>query len=343
MPKTRIQRLHAKLHKLYYRDGGYQGLRALYELVRESGFAAASMEEVGEWFYEQPINQSHRKIAPMARRLYPHFNITEPNRTHQVDIMYVTDDNGYKYVLGLIDCASRYKAARPLKSKTSEEAAAAIKSIYKEGPLVWPKEMMMDQGTEFKGVTTDLLKKHNVRIIRSDPLHHRSQAFVESFNRDLARRLYKRMQQKGPENGEWVDALQTTVTAMNNETTKMIDKKPVKAIKLKNVAQLQYDPDQLKAVNAKVLELGTFVRYLLEKDDTGDGERRQTDIVWSPEVYEVSGIFPADNQPTMYSIAGPIWKDMPMKDYLKIKNMRHRYTSLNLQVLKKLPDNTTED
>ena len=47
--------------------------------------------------------------------------ITEVNKIHQADIMYLPHDKyyllTYKYVLNVVDLASRYKASRPLRTK----------------------------------------------------------------------------------------------------------------------------------------------------------------------------------------------------------------------------------
>ena len=55
---------------------------------------------------------------------------------------------------------------------------------------------MVDDGHEFKGAVAKLLSKHNVQIRRADPGHHRSQAFVESFNRRLAERIFRKQAQE---------------------------------------------------------------------------------------------------------------------------------------------------
>ena len=80
-----------------------------------------------------------------------------------------------------MDVASRYKAARPLTSKLADETAKAFASIYKTGPLTWPKTLMVDDGHEFEGAVSSIMSKHGVRVRHAEPGHHRSQAFVDSF------------------------------------------------------------------------------------------------------------------------------------------------------------------
>ena len=56
----------------------------------------------------------------------------------------------YKYILAGIDAASRYKVARPLRTKQARYVAEMIADIYKVGPLKYPKIFQCDNGSEFK-------------------------------------------------------------------------------------------------------------------------------------------------------------------------------------------------
>ena len=74
---------------------------------------------------------------------------------HQFDLLYMPGDelygNKYKYILTGVDVASRYKVARPLRTKKASDVADMLKDIYKAGPLTYPKIFQCDNGSEFKG------------------------------------------------------------------------------------------------------------------------------------------------------------------------------------------------
>ena len=61
---------------------------------------------------------------------------------HQFDLLYMSSDtvygNKYKCILSGIDAASRYKVARPLRTKQAHDVAEMIANIYKVGPLTYP-------------------------------------------------------------------------------------------------------------------------------------------------------------------------------------------------------------
>ena len=98
----------------------------------------------------------------------PHYQVTTPNEMHQFDLLYMPSDtlygNKYKYILAGIDAASRYKVARPLRTKQARDVAEMIADIYKVGPLTYPKIFQCDNGSEFKGEVTKMLQKIEVKI-----------------------------------------------------------------------------------------------------------------------------------------------------------------------------------
>ena len=119
---------------------------------------------------------------------------------HQFDLLYVPSDslygNKYKNILAGIDAASRYKVARPLRTKqvrdVAEMVAEMIADIYKVGPLSYPKIFQCDNGSEFKGDVTKMLEKNEVKIRRvTTKYKHTHTAFVEALNKILRERLFK--------------------------------------------------------------------------------------------------------------------------------------------------------
>ena len=77
-------------------------------------------------------------------------------------------DLSMKYILAGIDAASRYKVARPLRTKQARDVAEMIADIYKVGPLKYPKIFQCDNGSEFKGDVTKMLEKNKVKISASN-------------------------------------------------------------------------------------------------------------------------------------------------------------------------------
>ena len=87
---------------------------------------------------------------------------------HQFDMLYMPSDtlygNTYKYIPAGIDVASRFKVARPLRTKQVRDVAEMVADIYKVGPLTYPSTFQCDNGSEFKGEVTKMLEKQEVKI-----------------------------------------------------------------------------------------------------------------------------------------------------------------------------------
>ena len=88
----------------------------------------------------------------------PHYQVMIPNEMHQFDLLYMPSDtlygSKYKYILAGIDAASKFKVARPLRTKQARYVAEMIADIYKVIPLTYPKVFQCDNGSEFKGEVT---------------------------------------------------------------------------------------------------------------------------------------------------------------------------------------------
>ena len=247
-----------------------------------------------------------------------HFAITKVNQMHQVDLLYLPHDtvygNTYKYVLCVIDVASRYKTARPLKTKKASEVSDMLEDIYKKGPLKYPETFQCDNGSEFKGDVTKLLEKHNVKINRATTkYHHRFTAFVERMNRTLAERLFKiqdaqELNNPKKDSKTWVKHLQNIIKKMNNEITAMIKMKPKDAIKLDHVEL------KVKEIHENdVLPEDGLYRYLYQPGELEGGQqRRATDMIWSWNTFRLDEIIQDKGERVLYYL-----RDGPKRSFVR--------------------------
>ena len=151
---------------------------------------------------------------------------------HQFDLLYMPSDtlygNKYKYILAGIDAISRYKVARPLRTKQACDVAEMIADIYKVGPLTYPKIFQCDNGSKFKEEVTKMLEKQEVKIWRvTTKCAHTHTAFVEALNKILTERLFKvqdAQELNDPEkvSATWFKHLYGLVDELNDTETEMI-------------------------------------------------------------------------------------------------------------------------
>ena len=185
-------------------------------------------------------------IPPPKEIQNPHYDMIKPNEQHQFELLYMShnlfEGSTNKYILTGIDVASRYKVARPLRTKKLSEVAFLSEAIYKKGCVFkYPKAFQCDNGTEVRNEVTKLLEKYNVEIRRTTSKYkHTHTAFVEAFNKELAKLLFKPMDAEELQYPEkvltiWVKNLNKTMSKMNNTVSSMIGMKPDDAIKLDTV------------------------------------------------------------------------------------------------------------
>ena len=175
----------------------------------------------------------------------PHYQVTTPNEMQQFDLLYMPSDtlygNKYRYILARIDATSRYKVARPLRTKQARNVAEMIANIYKVGPLTYSSIFQCDNGSKFKGEMTKILEKHEVKIWGVTTKYaHTHTAFVKALNKILAERLFKAQDAQelsDPElvSSRWFKHLYGLADELNDTETEMIGMKPKDAILLDQV------------------------------------------------------------------------------------------------------------
>ena len=128
------------------------------------------------------------------------------------------------------------KSPGPLGLKNQPRLHLCWKQSIKGGVFKYPKAFQCDNGSEFKNEATKLLEKHNVDIRRATAKYkHTHTAFVEAFNKELAKLLFKPMDAQELQEPEkvstiWVKNLNKTMNKMYNTVLLMIGMKPKDAL-----------------------------------------------------------------------------------------------------------------
>lgn len=119
------------------------------------------------------------------------------------------ENNGYKWIITIIDTFSKKAWAFKMKNKTGNSIVAVMTPFFRRNK---PQKMQFDQGTEFYNKKfLDLLKKHKIKhySVYSD----QKAAIVERFNRTLKTRMFRYFTARGSH--RWVDILQDLIDGYN--------------------------------------------------------------------------------------------------------------------------------
>jgi hypothetical protein len=258
----------------------------------------------------------------------PTTDVFKMNNTHQIDLLYLPDDDGYKYALVVVDLAQpRYIGAMPLKNKNAQSVLDAILKIYKTNKyLKMPKRLEMDVGTEFQEVFKEYFLSRKLDMAYKKSGRSRQQACVESVNGVLAYYLFKRMLSNeisidGVEIiGDWKDDINDLVNLINHfkyKNSKLPKKQTKRNILSKN--------GKIPVGSGEIFDVGDKVRVILDKPSNIQGSRengtfRKTDTRWDIKPKQIQQISFRPNQPIMYIVDG-------------INNVA--YTKEQLQIVKK--------
>jgi hypothetical protein len=239
------------------------------------------------------------KIPKENRKTMPSFQNDKKYGIEQADLLFLPEDEGYKYLLVVVDIATSLCDAEKLKTKNSDEVRKAMQKIFKRKILKPPQVMDVDDGNEFKG---DFKRYYHkiFDIAVKEPGRHRQQAIVENKNYILGKILNQAMLSKeinsGETSREWVDLYPKVIKLMNEKyghEPKKID---------------PYSPEKVDKNNREILDVGTKVRVALDNPiDYVTGKRlhgrwRAGDIRWDKNIKTVTQFYLMPNQPPMYQL-----------------------------------------
>ncbi len=190
-------------------------------------------EDILSYNYSYPLHRSYKRP-----NYNPYINIRFPRQQIQCDLLDISEfyryNSGVRFLLVCIDCFSRYVWVKPLKSKQANEVVQAFRELIEEWQPELPKQITVDQGTEFKNAPVKtLLRNHNIEMFH--PTSEGKAVYVERVNYTLEMLIYRYLTEKGTR--KYIDVLQDLVKTYNSRPHKGLGNNlPIDAVKDENVA-----------------------------------------------------------------------------------------------------------
>jgi hypothetical protein len=203
-------------------------------------------------------------------------------------------DGDFSYILTIIDVASKYAWAIPLKNKKALTVLKAFKDVVNESHRK-PDCIWCDSGSEFWNKDfSKYLGENGIEIYSTYGESH--SAVVERFNRTLKTNMWKQFTEKGTE--KWVEMIPKLMDEYNNEhvhrTTGMT---PVEASKKSNEGEvLEKEKDTRPIKSKKSFEIGDKVRITRLKKHFEKGYKAN----WSVETFTICEVL--NTKPITYKI-----------------------------------------
>lgn len=282
-----------------------------------------TQNDVQNFLKEKDVYTLHYPvIKKFKRNMYRVFSIDELWEIDLCDMkQYQKINDGYSFILTVIDVFSKFAWAKPLKNKSAVEVTKALSNILQNKSRC-PKIIQSDHGKEFNNkLFRDLLTKYDIKQYFSyNPII--KCAVVERFNRTLKQLMFKYFTHK--KTNRYVDVLQKLVNIYNNSyhsTIKMIPSE-VTLNDVKKINRIYSDiyKNKIKKVpnNKRVSKINDIVRIAKPKSNFDRGYEQR----WTQEKFYVNKVI--NKRPfKMYTLVD--YKNTPI---------RGRYYAEQLQKVK---------
>lgn len=214
------------MKKVYYNPshpGSFGGVYRLHKAVQDETGKKVKIEKIKEFLSEQDTYTLYKpaRVHFTRNRVF----VPRPLVQFQADLCdmqgLVKHNDGYNYLLTVIDVFSKKAYVRALKRKSAPEVVRAFESVLIESQS--PEKLQTDAGKEFFNKNFKrLMKKHGVTHFAtgSDP----KASVVERFNRTLKTRMWRYFTAKNTR--RYLDVLQDLVKSYNNSYHKSIKMTP---------------------------------------------------------------------------------------------------------------------
>ena len=198
-------------------------------------------------------------------------------------------NQGYSFILLVIDIFSKYGWIIPLKNKEGKTVASALKKIFKERK---PEKMWVDKGKEFYNKDVkDLIELYSTE-------NEEKSSVVERWIRTIKKKMWKYFTDNNTYT--YMDILPDLVIDYNNTVHSSIKMTPIEASKKKNELTVWRNlyPDRLKIHNIKPkFSVEDKVRISKKKKTFEKGYTTR----WTEEIFKITKI--QNTKPVTYKIA----------------------------------------
>jgi len=282
------------LRDIYYNPNHPAGYGGVARLSRASGIPT---KRVQEWLKGQSSYTLHRpaRRAGYKTRQYRTGGIDHQWQSDLVDMQVEAKHNdGYKYILTVIDIFSRYGWARPIKTKSPQHVKVAFDDIFKTDGRK-PLKLQTDQGMEFE---SNAMREYfsNLQIHQFSVKSQFKAALVERFNRTIKEKMWRVFTHENTR--KWLALLPKLVKSYNMSVHRGIDMAPEDVNEENEIPLWTKMEDKIEIVKKKPkIKIGDTVRISKVKSIFEKGYLPN----WTEEVFTVVKII--DGNPKQYKLA----------------------------------------
>lgn len=282
------------LKDVYYdpaNAGSFSGPDKLYRYVQKAGKYVISKHKIRQWLLRQEAYSLQR---PVRRRFQRNKVITTGiDDQWDADLMdlsrHKTDNDGYAYVLVVIDIFSKYVWLRPLTTKRGSDVRRAFTDILEDGRR--PNRVRTDKGQEFRSIEFNrLLKGEKIQHLYAQNTEVKAN-YAERAIKTIKSKIYRYMTHEMSD--RYIDHLQDFAGNYNGTYHRTIGMAPQKVTKTKETDlwwRMYWPKKQEPIRKVKVtrkpfrFKIGDQVRITYLRNPF----TREYDEKWTGEIFKIS-------------------------------------------------------
>jgi len=275
-----------------YKQHEYPAKSTFIKIAREHGYMPSATKQYLEGRTEQELFAKGK--PPVGKYNYNGYDICLQMDLSDVS-KYSRLNNGYNWILNIIEARSRYAFSFPLKQKTPSEIKPHVVSVIEGlGDIAYWKKLdvpvgllfirvITDQGSEFKGEVKAYLKSHeNISRLETIPGKRKSTNIVERFNYTVLSAMRRVFVATGKE--VWTRSLPGIIKSYNNRVHSETGRKPVEMYNAGTPAIIDMDN-----VPTRRFVVGDLVRVIKARETF---EKKGARLPLSLEIYSVVEYLP---------------------------------------------------
>lgn len=276
------------INKIYYDVSNPAGYSSIDKLAKAM-HGRMNKKEVENWLRSQETYTLHK---PVQRRFTRNkYILSNYNELWQVDLSdmrtYSQYNDGFKYILCVIDVFSKYAFARPMKKKDSCTVKKCFEDIFTEARAT-PRHIQSDKGTEFVSrEVRNYFEGRNINYYTTNNPDIKA-SIVERFQRTLKMKMWRYFTHKNTY--KYIDILQDLLHSYNHSYHSSIKMRPID-VSFNNIMTVWtnlYDRprNRVKTFHNTNINVGDHVRITKYKHVFQKGYETN----WSDEIFVIESI-----------------------------------------------------
>lgn len=276
------------IEDIYYDVSNPAGYSSIDRLTRALK-GQMNKKQVKDWLQAQETYTLHKPV----HRKFPRnkYILSNFNELWQADLSdmrtYSQYNEGFNYILCVIDVFSKYAFARALKKKNSESIKQAFESIFTEANAT-PTHIQSDKGTEFVSKNVRLyFKSKNINYYTTNNPDIKA-SIVERFQRTLKTRMWRYFTHKNTHT--YINILQDLIYSYNHSFHSSIKMCPFE-VNFNNIMTVWNNlygnmNNKMSVIRQSKFSVGDYVRITKYKHIFQKGYETN----WSDEIFIIRSI-----------------------------------------------------